>query len=153
MSRPCIIMDIDGTLSNAEHRVHLLGGRTNSAIDQAPDWEAFLAAAADDTVNEEIKLLNNAMSAHVPVFICTGRKDDQLEMTSAWLKKFGITYNFLLMRDRRDRRPDTEIKKEMLDQIRETGFEPLFAVEDRKSVTAMWRENGVRCLQVCEGDY
>lgn len=147
---PCIIMDIDGTLANADHRIHLLvppdGGKK--------DWEAFLAAAPGDSINPEILALNNAMSdAGYKVFVCTGRNENTAYATTAWLKNNGVQYDAIAFRAVNDRRDDVVVKKEMLDSIRESGFEILFAVEDRKGVTKMWRENGVRCLQVCEGDY
>lgn len=147
----CVIMDIDGTLSNADHRVHLIRGHGKPT--EAPNWEAFLAAAVDDTPNAEIVTLNNKMAENFPVIIVTGRSEVQEEMTVAWLAKHGIDYDKLFMRPAGDRRSDTVIKLEILNEIRAMGYEPMFAVEDRASVTAMWRSQGIRCLQVCEGDY
>jgi len=146
---PCIIMDIDGTLANAEHRVHLLNRESGGK----PDWPAFLAAAKDDVANPEIVALNNTMARAYEVIVVTGRSEDDREMTENWLMKFNVNYSQLWMRPAGDRRQDTEVKAEILRELREMGYEPLFAVEDRASVTKMWRENGVRCLQVCEGDY
>lgn len=142
----CVIMDIDGCLANGEHRIHLLPANGGS-------WETFLAAAADDTTHPEIVLLNNLLCEALPVFIVTGRGQEQEAMTVDWLARHAISYDKLYMRPRGDRRPDTTIKQEILGEVRAAGFEPLFAIEDRATVTAMWRENGVRCLQVCEGNY
>ena len=33
------------------------------------------------------------------------------------------------------------------------GFRPLFAVEDRNSVVKMWRDLGLTCMQVAEGNF
>lgn len=153
MSSPCVIMDIDGTLANADHRVHLIRDVASGQKKTSPNWPAFLAAAEHDAPNPEIVFLNNLVCREVPVFIVTGRGREDEAMTIEWLKRHGVDYDKLFMRRVGDRRQDVEIKKEILDLIRSSGFEPLFAVEDRASVTAMWRENGVRCLQVCEGDY
>jgi hypothetical protein len=147
----CVIMDIDGTLANADHRVHLI--RDEKRALDSPNWEAFLAAAADDVPNPEIVILSNKLAESYPVFMVTGRSENERAMTEDWLVRHGIDYDKLLMRGKHDRRHDTVIKVEILEEIREWGYEPLFAVEDRAAVTAMWRANGVRCLQVCEGNY
>lgn len=150
----CVVMDIDGTLANAEHRIHLLPvNRRETGVAPSQCWEEFFAEAGSDEVIEEIKILNNLMFGEYTVFACTGRAEKDRQMTVEWLEKHEIQFDFLFMRADGDHRKDTEVKKEMLDRIRSLNFEPLFAVEDRKSVTQMWRENGVRCLQVCEGDY
>jgi len=151
---PCIIMDIDGTLANAAHRLHLLPKGTHET-GRAPDasWETFFAAADGDSVHEEIRALNNQMAERYAVFMVTGRRESQRAQTEAWLKKHDIHYHYLIMRPDGDYRKDYEVKREILTAIRGMGFEPLFAVEDRKSVTQMWREAGLRCLQVCEGEY
>lgn len=149
----CIIMDIDGTLADAEHRIHLLPKRQHEG--KAPDeaWREFYLASKNDGVFDEIRILNNKLAEDYPVFLCTGRSDTDKALTLKWLRRHDIRWNGIHMRRAGDHRPDTVVKKEMLERIRGEGFEPLFAVEDRKGVTAMWRENGVRCLQVCEGDY
>ena len=59
------------------------------------------------------------------------------------------------MRPLGDERLDTIIKLKIFDMlVKSEGSLPLFAVEDRKQVTKMWREEaGIMCLQVAEGDY
>lgn len=150
---PVVIMDIDGTLANAEHRVHLISDWSPDGLLQSKNWPEFLARAVDDTVNEEIRALNNAMYGIAQIFVVTGRSEDSRDMTVAWLKKHGITYDRLYMRPTGDYREDCQVKSEVLDQILAEDRKILFAVEDRKRVTAMWRARGVRCLQVAEGDY
>ncbi len=153
MRLTCILMDIDGTLANAEHRVHLIPRDGTPPEQVGPAWQAFFDLSHADTVNDEIKALNNAMAAVTTVFMVTGRPETDRENTRRWLAQNGIHYARLFMRPAGDRRPDTIVKAEVLARIRALGYEILFAVEDRASVTKMWRENGVRCLQVCEGDY
>jgi hypothetical protein len=153
MRLTCVLMDIDGTLANAEHRVHLIPRDGTPSHEVGPAWQAFFDRSHLDTVNDEIKTLNNAMHAVTTVFMVTGRPETDRTNTSHWLRQNGIRFNGLFMRPAGDRRPDTVVKKEVLEHIRDLGYEILFAVEDRASVTKMFRENGVRCLQVCEGDY
>jgi len=155
-----VIMDIDGTLANAEHRMHLLPANRCIQRDTAEGrlrtdeaWREFLAAAVNDVPNREIVTLNNAMAQHALIFVVTGRGEEDREVTQRWLAAAGVEYDRLYMRPAGDRRQDCAVKKEILDTIRGEGFEVIMAVEDRKRVVAMWRANGVRCLQVCEGDY
>jgi phosphoglycolate phosphatase-like HAD superfamily hydrolase len=154
MNPQVVIMDIDGTLANADHRLHHIRGMTSEEAEQkAEGWRAFLAAAEHDSVNDEIRFLNNVLHEHALVFIVTGRNENDRAMTLAWLAQHGILYDRIYMRRADDRRPDTEVKREVLEQIRAEGFKVQFAVEDRASVTAMWRAEGLRCLQVCDGKY
>ena len=74
-------------------------------------------------------------------------------VSQAWLDKHGLEPTAMFMRMTGDRRDDSIVKKEMLDLIRRSGFEPKMVFEDRDRVVKMWRENGVRCLQVANGDF
>jgi hypothetical protein len=150
----CIIMDIDGTLADASHRIHLLPKhRHEDGVPPDQAWREFYLASENDAVIEEIRILNNKLAEEYLIVLCTGRSDHDRDLTVNWLKRHDIRWDYLRMRRSGDHRPDTVVKKEMLDDIRASGFRPLFAVEDRAGVTKMWRENGVRCLQVCDGDY
>ncbi len=151
---PCAIFDIDGTLADASHRLHLLpkGNREKDGI--TPSWEAFFAAAVDDVPIPAVRELCNIVAHAMPVFLVTGRPEKDRELTQTWLEKHGIRYAALFMRPDGDRRPDTEVKFEEFQRIVDMGYTPAFAVEDRLSVTRMWREKaGIVCLQVCEGNY
>ena len=150
-----VIMDIDGTLANAEHRVHLLpSARPDDPRPSDELWQEFFDQAPFDTPNWEIVALNNAMrAAGYDIIVVTGRSERERQMTKNWFNLWNIQWDELHMRSADDKRHDTEVKAEILAELRARGMEVVFAVEDRATVTAMWRANGVRCLQVCEGDY
>jgi hypothetical protein len=137
----CIIVDIDGTLADTRHRQHYLEGKKK-------DWPGFFAACAADALYTEIRALTNAMYATSDVFLCTGRPSNYFEATHNWLRDNGIKYDCMLMRKEGDTRPDTVVKKEMLDLIRAHKWNILFSVDDRPEVVEMWRANGVPCLSV-----
>ncbi|KAA5604419.1 polynucleotide kinase [Roseospira marina] len=146
MTLPCVIMDIDSTIADPTHRLHLLPTNGGS-------WDAFFAAAPDDTPFPEMQALMRLLAAHYPTFVVTGRRESERALTETWLREHGLPYAVLFMRANDDRRPDFEVKAEILNAQIRPVFEPLFAFEDRSSVVAMWRDQGVRCFQVCEGDY
>ena len=62
-------------------------------------------------------------------------------------------YERLYMRAEQDYRADDIVKSEILDQIIADGFQPDMVFDDRNRVCDMWRERGIRCLQVAPGDF
>jgi AAA domain-containing protein len=136
------IFDIDGTLANLSHRLHLL-----------PNYDAFFAQAGGDIaiwpmVNLAIKLYD----CDYQIILVSGRTDRIRKETENWLDHHGIKYAELYMRPDGDYRKDYIIKKEILAQIHK-DFDNLdiqFVVDDRSSVVRMWREEGLICLQCAE---
>lgn len=146
----CIIFDIDGTLADVEHRRHFL---PNNGC--APDWKAFFDAMVDDPVMPDVVRLQSILWQYGPrpMVLCSGRPDNYRAHTEKWLADNGIHYDRLMMRRAGDHRSDVIVKREMLQELREEGFEPCFAVDDRQSVVDMWRDEGVTCLQCAPGDF
>lgn len=159
MAKPLYIFDLDGTLANAEHRVHHINGATK-------DWRAFFAAAKDDTpLAGAIATLKALRRGSAEVWIWTGRSDEVRNETLAWLYKhadfdadpmlvaFYAPERFL-MRKAGDHRLDHVIKYEWLANLEPPERNRLTAVfEDRSRVVAMWREAGVPCFQVAPGEF
>lgn len=143
-----IIFDIDGTLANADHRVHHLQRKPK-------DWDAFFAAAAHDPPHDEIVYLNRMLweDPHNRILIVTGRPDYQKDATLAWLAKHGIRYHAIFFRPAGDRRADSQVKAAILKRIRQDYGTPYLVFEDRSRVVEMWRSKGIRCLQVGAGDF
>jgi hypothetical protein len=57
------------------------------------------------------------------------------------------------MRKNDDHRHDTEVKPELLRE-NGIGLETIaFVLEDRNSMVKKWRDLGLICLQVAEGDF
>jgi hydroxymethylpyrimidine pyrophosphatase-like HAD family hydrolase len=139
-----IICDLDGTLCNCDHRLHLA---------KHNDWDRFNAACIDDKINSDIaNILSNLHSEETQIYLVTGRDSKFKEQTLEWLRLHDIWYDRLIMRSAGDYRADSIVKKEILDE--QIDKEKVwFVLDDRKSVVDMWRENGLRCLQVQEGDF
>lgn len=135
---PCIIVDIDWTIAKMGDRnpydytkVHL------------------------DTPHNDIILLIDMIKSisKYKVILCSGRKDDCREETIKWLSDIGFHYDELLMRKSDDNRKDSIVKYEILvnDIIPKYFVEYVF--DDRNQVVKMWREAGLRCLQVAPWDF
>ncbi len=142
-----ILVDIDGTLADVNHRVHHVQAQTK-------DWKAFNEGMVHDELNLWCRDLILAMKdkGYKTVFI-TGRGESYRTETLEWMKKHKIEVDELFMRPKSDRREDSDVKKEIyVDQIKDK-YEVLFVVEDRASVVKMWREIGLVCLQCDVGDF
>ena len=145
----CAIFDLDGTIADVRHRLHLIKG---GGLVQ-PNWPAFFDACKDDTPIEYVVRLNHILFRNLVVFIASVRPDSHREVTVQCLAKWKVRYHHLMMRKAKDYRDDTEVKKEMLDKIRGMGFNPVFSIDDRPEVVKMWRRNGVPCFVVDDEEW
>lgn len=151
MSKPkAIIFDIDGTLADVEHRRHFVDGSNGKK-----NFHAFYEAMGYDGVHEDIRdlyIMYCRTYKYIPI-ICTGRPEKYREVTRDWLWKYSIFSDRLLMRpDERGHEPDYLIKQDMLNDLKQ-DYDIKLAIDDRDQVVKMWRENGIRCLQVADGDF
>lgn len=131
-----IMCDIDGTLALMNNR--------NPYI---PD--------TTDSVNTPIvNIVNTSYWLHDDtVFLLSGRSEDYREITEKWLKDNDIAYDYLLMRESGDNRPDEIIKKELYENHIKDKYYIRFVLDDRDKVVKMWRDEGLLCLQVYYGDF
>lgn len=142
-----IIVDLDGTLTDCEHRVHHVHSKPK-------DWQSFNRGMVHDELNIWCsKLISSMKSNGTETILLTGRGEEFRKETESWLQDKGITYLHLFMRGVDDHRPDCEIKKEIYQSKIAPKFKTLFVVEDRKSVVKMWREINLTCLQCDWGDF
>ena len=148
MNKPrCILVDIDGTLADTSHRIHHLNKTPK-------DWENWNGSMEKDEpktiIVEIVKLL---AEKDIAVLLVTGRFEAHRKKTLKWLLKHNIPFNAMYMRKNGDFRSDHIIKQEIFRETIQPMFDTIAAFEDRKSVVDMWREAGLVCLQVAEGDF
>lgn len=139
-----VIFDLDGTLALTEHRAHFLQ-------QQPKDWRGFYAACDGDAPNRPIiELLKSLYLQGHKIEIWSGRSDEVLGKTAAWLCKEHLGSIRIRMRAAGDHRPDTTLKAEWLDAL---PTPPDLVFEDRDSMVAMYRARGIVCCQVAPGDF
>lgn len=153
MKRICI-MDIDGTLADARHRVHLVQKNKDSGKRQ---WGKFFALAKEDKPYSHIKLMNQMFGADpdIEIYLITGRPENLRKDTEEWLIKHNIFFNHLLMRPATDRRPDFESKKDLFEKhevLSKSKDRIICVFEDRLKVAKMWRDIGLDVV-VCGEDW
>lgn len=141
-----VISDLDGTISDAEHRVHLVRSHPK-------DYDAFFAAAREDgPIWPVIRVLQALKAAGHEIHVITGRSDVTRADTIEWLGKFEVPFDLLLMRPEHDYTPDDRLKRQWFESNYQRQ-DVLLVLEDRARVVRMWRKLGITCLQVAEGDF
>jgi len=143
---PAVIFDIDGVLSDAAGRQHFLEhGRR--------DWASFFEACGNDPVIEEVARLLELLDPSLAVILLTGRPFRVHPQTVAWLKRYGLRWDLLVMRSRGDYAQVTDFKQAVVEELRAHGFDLRLAFEDDPSNHAMYVAAGVPCVYIHSGYY
>lgn len=146
-----IILDLDGTLFNINHRVHLA---------QAKAWDEFHSLMRYDKVEEAVKfLLVLANRSKVSVIALTGRNENYRKATESQIYDHDLDHliDEVLMRKDGDQRSDDKVKLEMIAErfgsLAHALDRVAFILEDRDSVVAAYRGVGFDCWQVKPAGY
>ncbi len=141
-----VIFDIDGVLSDAQARQHYLDwGRT--------DWDAFFDVCGDDPLIDEVARLLELLEPSLGIVLLTGRPMRVQPQTLAWLARYGLRWDLLVMRDRGDYSRAYRFKQAAVEELRDFGFELLLAFEDDPRNRDMFHAEGVPCIYVHSGYY
>jgi len=131
-----IIVDMDGTLA-------IIGDRSPYDISR------YDLDLPNQPVLETVQKWQDSTT----IIIVSGRTDDGIEKTEAWLKKHGINYQHIYMRASGDLRKDSIIKQELYNRFIRDQYNISFVLDDRQQVVDMWRGLGLTVFQVAEGDF
>lgn len=143
-----VIVDLDGTLSDGTHRLHLLPTKD---LHLTESWSEFNGAAiGDKPIQNTIDVVNALWKAGMLVIILTGRSDEVETDTMIWLDRHRVKYDYMIMRRASDNRKDTVIKEEVLRAI---GMKHIVcAFDDSPNVIKHFRSLGITTYQVTEYD-
>lgn len=132
-----LIVDIDGTLATMK--------------DRGPyDW----GLVGNDDLNENIaELLVKYRDDDTHILLVSGRDGICFDQTVEWLRKYGVPYDKLFMRDAGDNRKDVIVKQELYQDNILGRYNVKFVLDDRMQVVQMWRMLGLPCYQVQNGDF
>ena len=140
------MFDIDGVLSDAASRQHFLeSGRR--------DWEAFFDACGDDPLIEEVACLLSLLEPGLRIVMLTGRPVRVQPQTVAWLERYELRWDVLIMRDYGDYTAAREFKRSTVADLRAAGFELRLAFEDDRRNLEMFRGEGIPCVYIHSGYY
>lgn len=143
---PAVVVDIDGVLSDAATRQHYI---------EAPrrDWPSFFDACGDDPVIEEMRVLLDLLEPPVRVVLLTARPQRVHHLTEAWLLRYGIRWDVLIMRPWGDYEVSRDFKQSSVWDLRDYGFDLRLGVEDDRRNVEMLRGEGVPCIYFHSGYY
>jgi predicted kinase len=132
-----LIVDVDGTLAH-------MSGRSPF------DWSRVGEDSVDDTVADVVRLHK---AAGYDIIIVSGRDAVCRQITEDWLDSHNIPFDYIYMRAQGDSRKDYVVKREIFDNYIRVHWNIKFVLDDRNSVVKTWREIGLKCFQVAEGDF
>ena len=145
-SGSAVVFDLDGVLSDAASRQHYLEG-------PGRDWDAFFEACGDDPLIEEVGRLLGLLEPGLVIVLLTARPARVQPQTLAWLHRYGLRWDLLVMRDYGDYAAAREFKRSSVRQLRKAGFEPVLSFEDDRRNVAMFRDEGIPCVYIHSGYY
>ena len=137
-----IVVDIDGTVAlHGDERGHFEYGKVGGDKPNIPIIKLVQALRWD---------------CGYGVIFVSGREDSCRDITVEWLYNNFMQDDWfayeLYMRKTGDWRKDSIIKREIYDAYL-ADKEIAFVLEDRNQVVQMWRELGLTCLQVADGNF
>ncbi len=141
-----MVFDLDGVLSDAASRQHFLEGRWQ-------DWDAFFEACGDDPLIEEVARMLSLLEVGLTVVLLTARPARVQPQTLAWLHRYQLRWDLLIMRDFGDYEASREFKRRSVRELRRAGFDPLLSFEDDRRNVAMFRDEGIPCVYIHSGYY
>lgn len=138
--RNVVIIDLDGTLCNIDHRKHHV-----TTEGKKKDWKAFFSELCNDSLHVPVfELYEMVLNSGYDVIFVSGRSADYRKETEKWLHDRGINdYHMLLMRGFNDKRDDTIVKRELYEKYIAPYYYVMFAVDDRPKIVKMWRSLGI----------
>lgn len=143
-----IVMDIDGTLANIEHRLDYVRSKPKN-------WKAFDAGIPNDKVNLPVaKIYWSMADAGQDIVLASGRNERSREATEKWLHDNHLrAYQKLYMRKADDFRSDDIVKDEIIDEIvADYGKLPDMWFDDRPRVVRAVRKRGIFVFDVYQGE-
>ena len=139
VGRHAYLVDVDGTLAHKH-----------------PDRDIYDGSKAHlDMLNKDVAHLVDTVSYEgALIIVMTGRSEDHRSVTADWLRAQDVCFDELYCRPSGDTRADYIVKHELFQKhVAPKKYIIRGVLDDRNSVVAMWRELGLTCFQVADGDF
>lgn len=109
-ARGLAAVDLDGVLADVRHRLHHVRSRPK-------DWSAFFAAAADDLVLEDGRVVADRLALDHDLLYLSGRPERCRVDTEDWLRRHGLPPAPVWLRPEGDHRPARQLKVDLLRRL------------------------------------
>jgi len=142
-SRPrAIVCDLDGTLVDVRGIRHLVDSS------ERRDFQAFHQASLECPANDGVSAaLSEGRKRGLAIVLVTARDDRWSFLTTMWLNEHQISYDDLIMRGRRDDRPDHLVKRDFAVSLARK-YRVEVAIDDRDDILDVWRSAGFATMKV-----
>jgi len=153
MNNIVYVFDIDGTLADCTHRLHLIDKRIHPQAKDRDYNRFFDEMDIDDPIEYMINLCRALIDNNEDVVFLTGRPDRTRKVTEDWLNENGLAVGIamtsskrdnvcnLIMRADDDNRPSEICKKELInDYFISTELDGALFFEDAPDNIKMMRE-------------
>lgn len=149
-----VLWDIDGTLADGGHRIHLMPeDKTHTS-----NFDAFNKACADDPLVPQtaaifFALRDQMLAGEAPFqdfYFLTSRCEVCHDETVEFLNKTGLGVFPMIMRNKDEHRAPVDFKSAMLDDLEAEGIDIYMAFDDDLEVVNMMKSRGIYALHVAE---
>lgn len=151
--REAVLVDLDGTKFNVEHRSHFVKDADGNFIPSGEvDWEAYALACVDDKpIEAVVRLVQMLSAAGYLIFYVTGRSGIAREETERQLQKLNSTYTELIMRQPGVLTTNAEFKVQTIRRMEEKhDCKFVLAIDDYHKAAAGMEAAGVPTILVHE---
>ena len=142
-----IIFDVDGTISDCDHRRHF--------VENNNDWKSFKEQTVNDTpVQWVCDIAKRFIAQGDQVAFFSARNESEREITEQQIQMWiGDGHKGLFLRENDSYDPDEVFKANLADKFEEIGGKIDLVFDDRNKVVDMWRARGTTVVQVADGDF
>lgn len=160
-----IIVDIDGTIANLDHRLpYILNKDGSQKAKGEKDWNGFHKNIIDDKPRMNVINMIDSQWAECDqddIIFVTGRSEEFIEVTREWLSRCGFHYQGdddeyygyeLIMRPLNNRIQDDELKRGVVNDLKKM-YNITHVFEDRPRCLKMYREELPEAIIVDCGNY
>ena len=140
MIKAAILLDIDNCIANDGGRIPHIRWYLEDPFDR---YDAYHQLSPWDAVGNRDLFEGRAER----IFMLTSRPLTYRVMTVEWLRRAGVAFEHLLMRNPHDHRSSLAVKRDQMRSLGEynlTLADVIGAYDDRPEICAMYREHGLR---------
>ena len=110
------------------------------------------SAKRTNAINEVARLLDVISDEH-RIVLLTARPMRVRPQTLAWLERYGLRWDLLIMRDFGDYDASRDFKQRTVWELRQFGFDLRLAFEDDRRNYDMFHAEGIPCVYIHSGYY
>lgn len=134
-----IILDLDNCIADDAWRIPRINWQKSVHTGRYDDYHSL--SGFDEIGNTDLLATQNK------IVIFTARPVAYHALTVEWLRRKGVDWKALIMRNNNDHRPSVDLKRQQLKWLIELYDVPkdsiVAAYDDREDVVAMYREEGI----------